>query len=63
MQSGKCNDELGGISESRVKKPSNAFAHPVGELFRSFAHPTGERQDGERGGCEEKQMTFGSQYF
>jgi hypothetical protein len=46
MQGGECNYEFSGISESRIKEPPNAFAHPVRKLLRGFAHPTGERQNG-----------------
>jgi hypothetical protein len=39
----ECDNEFGGIAESGIEKPSNAFAHTFGELLRSAAHPAGKR--------------------
>ena len=60
-QCGERNDELGGIAESRVEKPADTFAETLRELLRGPAHPPGQRQDGEAGGHENKEITLGSE--
>jgi hypothetical protein len=61
MQSDKRYYEFGGISKSRIEKPSHAFAQTVGKLFGGSAHPTGKRQNGKTRGCENEQMTLWSE--
>ena len=60
-QRGECDNEFSGVAEGRVEKPADALAHLLGELFRSPAHGCRKRQNGKRGGQENKEMPVGSE--
>jgi hypothetical protein len=58
-QRDESNNKFGGIAKSRIKKPSNPFAHAIRKLFRGTAHPPRKGQNGNGGGYENEEMTLG----